>query len=135
MNDLRCVVILNADLPVGKAANAAAVISLTLGQRHPQFVGTELVDGDEKAWPGLIPVGIPVLSASNEQLASLVGQCGEQGFDAILFPVEGQMTVDYAAFSAAVRQIPTNQLQHLGLGIVGEKKALRKLTGKLKLFG
>lgn len=135
MNDLRCVVILNADLPVGKAANAAAVISLTLGQRHPQFVGTELVDGDEKVWPGLIPVGIPVLSASNEQLASLVGQCGELGFDAILFPVEGQMTVDYAAFSAAVRQIPTDQLQHLGLGIVGEKKALRKLTAKLKLFG
>jgi hypothetical protein len=135
MNNLRCVVILNADLPVGKAANAAAVISLTLGQRHPQFVGTELVDCDEKAWPGLIPVGIPVLSASDEQLASLVGQCAEQGFDTILFPVEGQMTVDYAAFSAAVRQIPTDQLQHLGLGIVGEKKALRKLTGKLKLFG
>lgn len=135
MNDLRCVVILNADLPAGKAANAAAVISLTLGQRHPQFVGTELVDGDEKSWPGLIPVGIPVLSASDEQLASLVGQCAEQGFDTILFPVEGQMTVDYAAFSAAVRQIPTDQLQHLGLGIVGEKKALRKLTGKLKLFG
>lgn len=135
MNELRCVVILNADLPVGKAANAAAVLSLTLGQRHPHFVGSELVDGNEKAYPGLIPVGIPVLAANNERLVSLVSQCDERGFDAILFPVEGQMTVDYAAFCAAVRQIPTHELQHLGVGIVGEKKALRKLTSNLKLYG
>lgn len=135
MNDLRCVVILNSELPTGKAANAAAVISLTLGQRHPHFVGAELTDASGLAHPGLIPVGIPVLSASNEQLCSLVSQCAEYGFDRILFPVEGQMTVDYAAFSEAVSQIPTEELQHLGMGIVGEKKALRKLTAKLKLFG
>lgn len=135
MNELRCVVVLNSDLPVGKAANAAAVISLTLGQRHPDFVGSQLVDGSGKSYPGLIPTGIPVLAASNEQLASMVGQCEELAFDTVLFPVEGQMTVDYAAFSAAVRDIPTAGLHHLGLGIVGEKKALRKLTAKLKLFG
>ncbi|WLS77516.1 DUF2000 domain-containing protein [Erwinia pyri] len=135
MNDLRCVVILNSGLPVGKAVNAAAVISLTLGQRHPGFVGPQLVDGSGQSHPGLIPVGIPILAASNEQLAMLVNECRERAFDAILFPVEGQMTVDYAAFSEAVRQIPTSDLQHLGLGIVGEKKALRKLTAKLKLFG
>lgn len=135
MNDLRCVVILNTQLPVGKAANAAAVISLTLGQRHPEFVGPQLIDGSGKSHPGLIPVGIPILAASNEQLVSLVSECGERDFEAILFPVEGQMTVDYGAFCEAVRQIPTSDLQHLGLGIVGEKKALRKLTAKLKLFG
>ena len=135
MNDLRCVVILNTDLPVGKAANAAAVISLTLGQRHPGFVGPQLVDGSGLAHPGLIPVGIPILAATNEQLSSLTGQCQELNFDLVLFPLEGQMTVDYAAFCEAVSHIPTDDLQHLGLGIVGEKKALRKLTAKLKLFG
>lgn len=134
MNNLSCVVILNAELPVGKAANAAAVIALTLGQRHPHFVGPELVDANEKAYPGLIPVGIPVLAASDEQLVSLVSQCDEMGFDTTVFPVEGQMTVDYAALCSAVRQIPTDELQYLGVGIVGDKKALRKLTGKLKLF-
>lgn len=134
MNEKRCVVILNSDLPSGKAANAAAVISLTLGQRHADFVGTPLTDADDRAWPGLIPVGIPVLSASNEQLRALLAQCGAPEFDAIIFPVEGQMTVDYAAFSEAVRLIPGESLNHLGLGIVGDKKALRKLTAKLALF-
>ncbi|CPR14091.1 DUF2000 domain-containing protein [Brenneria goodwinii] len=135
MNDLRCAIILNSDLPIGKAANAAAVISLTLGQRYPEFVGPELIDADGQSHPGLISVGIPVLAASNQQIGSLLSQCYESGFDSVLFPIEGQMTVDYAAFREAVRQISTAELHHSGLGIVGEKKALRKLTGKLKLFG
>lgn len=135
MNDKRCVVILNADLPTGKAANAAAVISLTLGQRHPDLVGEPLIDADSRTWPGLIPVGIPVLAATNEQLRALLQRGGEPEFDAIIFPVEGQMTVDYAAFREAVRQIPGESLMHLGLGIVGPKSALRKLTAKLALFG
>lgn len=45
------------------------------------------------------------------------------------------MTVDYAAFAAAVSEVATGDLQHLGLGITGDKKALRKLTASLKLFG
>ena len=39
MQDPRCVMILQNDLAPGKAANAAAVIALTLGQRHPALVG------------------------------------------------------------------------------------------------
>lgn len=135
MNEKRCVVILNSDLPTGKATNAAAVISLTLGQRHPELVGEPLIDADSRVWPGLIPVGIPVLAATNEQLRALLQCGGEPEFDTIIFPVEGQMTVDYAAFREAVRQIPGESLAHLGLGIVGPKSALRKLTAKLALFG
>ena len=33
----RCVIVLDRELPIGKAANAAAVIALTIGQRHPQL--------------------------------------------------------------------------------------------------
>lgn len=134
MSELRCVVVLNAGLASGKAVNAAAVLSLTLGQRHPHLVGPVLQDASGQQYPGLIPVGIPVLSAGNAQLRTLLERCGELQFDAIIFPQEGQMTVDYTAFSAAVSQIATGELNHLGLAIAGEKKALRKLTAKLKLF-
>ena len=64
MSDVRCVVVLNQDLASGKAANAAAVIALTLGQRHPGLVGHTLSDAYGQQYPGLIPVGIPVLSAA-----------------------------------------------------------------------
>ncbi|WP_336754978.1 DUF2000 domain-containing protein [Pantoea sp. USHLN298] len=134
MQDLRCVMILNASLPPGKATNAAAVMALTLGQRHPALVGDALEDASAHPSPGLIPVGIPVLAATPEQL-SLLREKGElTGCDMVLFPEEGQSTTDYQALSAAMRQQPRQQWRLLGVAVVGEKKALRKLTANLALF-
>lgn len=136
MQEQRCVMILNEALPPGKATNAAAVIALTLGQRHPRFVGEPLFDAELRDYPGLIPVGIPVLAASQAEFVVLRERCAaSEGFDLILFPEEGQSTTDYQAFSEAMRQIPGEAWRLLGLAIVGEKKALRKLTAKLRLFG
>lgn len=134
MQDLRCVMILNASLPPGKATNAAAVMALTLGQRHPALVGDALEDASAHPCPGLIPVGIPVLAASLDQLSLLREQCEQSGCDVVLFPEEGQSTTDYQALSAAMRQQPRQQWRLLGIAAVGEKKALRKLTAKLALF-
>ncbi|KAF6667407.1 DUF2000 domain-containing protein [Pantoea sp. ARC270] len=134
MQDLRCVMILNAALPAGKATNAAAVLALTLGQRHPELVGDALEDAERHPSPGLISTGIPVLAATDEQLRALLLEAEEAGYDRVLFPEEGQATTDYQALSIALRQQSRRQWRLLGLAIVGDKKALRKLTAKLALF-
>jgi len=126
--------ILNAALPPGKATNAAAVIALTLGQRHPALVGDMLEDAEKHASPGLITTGIPVLSATNDQLNALREQCEQADYDLVLFPEEGQTTTDYQALRALLRQQPRHQWRLLGIAIVGDKKNLRKLTTKLVLF-
>ena len=134
MQDPRCVMILNATLPPGKATNAAAVMALTLGQRHPALVGESLQDAESRPSPGLITTGIPVLSATDEQLSVLQEQCEQAELDLVLFPEEGQSTTDYQALCAVMRQQPRQQWRLLGIAIVGDKKALRKLTAKLALF-
>lgn len=134
MQDPRCVMILNATLPPGKATNAAAVMALTLGQRHPALVGDNLEDAESHPFPGLITTGIPVLSATDEQLSALREQCEQAELDLVLFPEEGQSTTDYQALSAVLRQQPRKQWRLLGIAIVGDKKTLRKLTTKLALF-
>ncbi|WP_312630874.1 DUF2000 domain-containing protein [Pantoea piersonii] len=134
MQDPRCVMILQNDLAPGKAANAAAVIALTLGQRHPALVGDPLQDADASRYPGLIPLGIPVLAASHAEMDDLRARCAELACDLVLFPEQGQTTTDYAAFSAAMREIPAKEWRLLGLALVGEKQSVRKLTSKLKLF-
>jgi len=131
----RCVIILNEDLPVGKAVNAAAVIALTVGQRHPVLVGQPLIDGDRCEYPGLIPIGIPVLSASSEQLKALLESCRRQALDKVIFPIEGQETTRYEEFTASLLNQKTEQLQLLGMAIIGGKKNVRKLTAQCKLFG
>src|SRR5258708_38931869 len=45
----RCVIGVDEAVPIGRAANAAAVIALTLGKRHPHLAGPDLVDGSGHA--------------------------------------------------------------------------------------
>ncbi len=85
----RCVIVLDRALPPGKAANAAAVIALTIGQRHPGLVGEPLIDASEHSHPGLIPIGIPVLAASTQELSSLRSQAITIGCDVVDFRCKG----------------------------------------------
>ena len=55
----RCVIVVDESLPAGLAANAAAVLALTLGAREPDLVGADFVDADAQPHPGLIPIGLP----------------------------------------------------------------------------
>jgi hypothetical protein len=41
---MRCAIVVDVNLPPGRAANAAAVIALTIGQRHPNLVGAALLN-------------------------------------------------------------------------------------------
>lgn len=130
----RCVVILNQSLDAGRAANAAAVMALTLGQRHPALVGEALTDARQRAWPGLIPIGIPVLAADALHLQRLQHDGVSQSLDVVLFPVEGQATTDYAQFRAALAGQYSESFQLLGIAIAGDKKRVRKLTAGLALY-
>ncbi len=131
----RCVIVINQTLSAGHAANAAAVLALTLGQRHPGLVGGALTDGDNRAHPGLIPIGISVLVADSQTLSQLHETVlNDDEMDGVIFPVEGQQTTDYAAFQQAVATVPTGSLQLLGIALAGKKKVVRKLTGKLGLL-
>lgn len=130
----RCVVIVSQALDAGRAANAAAVMALTLGQRYPGLVGEALVDARQRAWPGLIPIGIPVLAADTRHLQRLWQEGASQALDVVLFPVEGQATTDYTQFRAALADQNSESFQLIGIAIAGDKKRVRKLTSGLALY-
>ncbi|WP_410014266.1 DUF2000 domain-containing protein [Sodalis sp. C49] len=130
----RCVIVVDSELPAGRAANAAAVIALTVGQRHPALVGLPLVDASGCEHPGLIPIGITVLAADRATLSALRDKGAGSGCDIIDFPVQGQQTTDYAAFREAVAHVATEELQYVGLALVGERKPISKIVAKLGLL-
>lgn len=129
----RCVIVVDEALTPGKAANAAAVVAFTLGQRHPQLVGAALEDAQGQVHPGLIPIGIPVLRASATQLTQLRHKA-QASADVVDFPVQGQQTTDYHAFRAAVKALPGEALAYLAVGLVGPRNKVSKLVGGLALL-
>jgi hypothetical protein len=130
----RCVIVVDADLPPGLAANAAAVLALTLGAREPALAGADLVDADGREHPGLIPIGLPVLKAPRAALTELRGRAADAGLGVIDFPTFGQTTTDYDAVRSAVAATPAGDLQYLGVAVYGERRPVGRLTGNLPLL-
>jgi hypothetical protein len=130
----RCVIVVDETLPPGRAANAAAVIALTVGQRHPALVGPALVDASGVVHPGLIPIGIAVLAASQAALAGVREKAIAAGCDVVDFPVQGQQTTDYSAFRDAVAQVATAGLQYVGVALIGPRKPVSKIVANLGLL-
>lgn len=131
---MRCVVVVDSGLPGGRAANAAAVIALTLGKRHPHLAGTDLIDGSGCRHPGLIPIGIAVLAAPAPDLAMVRAKALKGGIDVVDFPSQGQETTDYAEFGARVRAVAADELTYVGIGLVGPRKAVGRVVGRYPLL-
>jgi Protein of unknown function (DUF2000) len=131
---MRCAIVVDQALPAGRAANAAAVIALTLGKRHPHLAGPDLIDASGHAHPGLIPIGIAVLAAAAPELGDLRAKALKYDLDVVDFPVQGQETTDYAAFGARVRAVPTAGLAYVGVGLYGPRKAVGRLVGRFSLL-
>src|ERR1700745_1233744 len=101
---MRCVGGVALMLPVGNAANAAAVLALTMGKRQPHLAGDALVDASGDAHPGLIPIGTPRVR------------------EAVRLPVQAQQTTDYAEFRRLLSETNPEAIRYLGVMIYGPKK-------------
>ena len=130
----RCVIVVDDALPPGRAANAAAVLALTLGAREPALVGADLVDADDDVHPGLIPTGLPVLRATRAELGDLRVRAGAAGLRVVDFPAFGQQTNDYDEVRDAVARTPTAALEYIGVAVHGPRRAVGRLTGRLALL-
>jgi hypothetical protein len=130
----RCVIMVDRALPPGRAANAAAMVALTLGQRHPHLPGPELIDGSGTTHPGLIPGGIVVLAAEAPDLTLVRDKAVAAGVDVVVFPRQGQQTNDYAAVRAAVAAMPAAELVYVGVGLYGPRKAVGRIVGRYGLL-
>ena len=129
---MRCVVVVDEALAPGKAANAAAVLAMTLGTKVPELIGEDFEDASGGAHPGLFRHGLPVLKARGEQLRELRSRAVAAEVGVIGFPVNGQQTTDYDDFRAMVATLA--EPDFLGLVLYGPDKAVRKLTGSFGLL-
>lgn len=134
LEPMRCVAVIDQTLPIGNAANAAAVLALTMGKRRPQLAGAPLIDASGDAHPGLIPIGIPVLGAPADDLPAIRGKAVAAGLEVVDFPVQGQQTTDYGEFQRLVRETNPEALRYLGVMIYGTRKKVSRVVGRYSLL-
>lgn len=131
----RTVIVIDQDLAIGFAANAAALVALTLGARRPELPGADFVDAAGGRHPGLLPVGLPILAATAADIARTRATAADDPELLVIdFPAHGQTTTDYAEVLQRVACTPPEQLRFLGIALHGPAVTVRGLTKRFSLL-
>lgn len=128
----KIVIITAVGLPSAIAANACALLALTIGTRHPDLIGPDIPDADGTVHTGISGTPVPVLTAPVEKLAELAGAAAP--VETIGFTRTAARARTYDAYTAEMASTPTHELEYLALALLGPTKVINSLTGSLPLL-
>lgn len=134
---LKCVILVNETLPIGIAANTAAILGITLGMKMPGVVGCDVYDADGYPHMGIIQFPIPVLKASTDALK----KCRETLYAAqyaaltvVDFSNLAQGCKTYPEYIEKMAETAACDLHYIGIAICGNQKQINSLTGTMPLL-
>jgi len=131
----KCVFVIGEDLPAGLAANTAAVLAVTLGQRVDGIVGPDVLDQDDQAHTGLTMVPLPILKAPREALQALRQQASAYPEMLVVDVSEAaQRARTYDVYRQTIASQAASTISYLGIALYGEKTAINRLTRDFSLL-
>ena len=133
----KCVMIIDENLPVGIIANTAAILGVTLGMKMPDVVGEDVADFDGNVHMGIIKFPVPILKGNRESIKQLRAKLFSAEYNDITvvdFSNLAQSCKTYDEFIEKMGDCPEEALSYIGIAICGDKKKINKLTGNLPLL-
>ncbi len=133
----KCVMIIDAELPLGLIANTAAVLAMTLSQRIEGIIGPDVYDASGGRHIGITNTPIPIIKSSAAGIKALRDRVVSADFADLLlvdFSNAAQTTTHYDAYIEKIGALATNELEYLGIAICGDRKKVNKLTGSMPLL-
>ena len=133
----KCVMVIDEELPLGLIANTAAIMGITLGQKLPEVVGADVSDQSGHVHLGIIKFPVPILKAGPEAIKTLRERLYQPEFQdvtAVDFSDLAQSCKTYDEFIGKMAWAAETGLQYFGVALCGAKKKINKLTGSMPLL-
>lgn len=133
----KCVMIIDAALPLGYIANTAAMLGVTIGKRLPQIVGVDVTDASGRTHLGISTYPISMLKGSEELLEDLRLRLFEPEFSELTvvdFSDVAQKINVYEEYVQKAAETPEREHAYYGIALFGDKKKVNRLTGMLPLL-
>ncbi len=131
----RCVVIVGDRLGAGLAANAAAVVTMSMGQRVDGLIGPDVKDADGRLYPGIVHIPVPILTAGADLLHAIWAEAVDSpeavtvGFTSL-----AQSCRTYDEYSARMLATASADLECVAVGVHGPRRLVNRLAGSLPLL-
>ena len=133
----KCVMVIDENLPLGIIANTAAIMGITLGKKMPEVVGADVYDRTGNRHLGIIEFPVPILKGNADMIKTIREKLYEQGFSDLTvvdFTDLAQGCKTYDEFIEKMKEVPEIDLNYFGIAICGAKKKINKLTGSMALL-
>jgi hypothetical protein len=134
---MKCVIVVDANLPLGLLANTVAVLAISIGHKVDGIVGADVYDGRGTLHRGITEAVVPLLKGDSGLIRSLRAKLltmPEEMLYSVDFCDVAQQSKHYADYLARIAETPEEDLQYLGIAIYGEDKDVNKLTGNIGLL-
>ena len=133
----KCVIVVDENLPLGIIANTAAILGITMGMKMPDVVGNDVLDLEGNAHMGIIQFPLPILKGNTEILKKLRTKLFEPQFSELTvvdFSDLAQGCKTYNEFIGKMANTSESRLNYIGIAVCGNKKQINKLTGSMPLL-
>lgn len=132
---LKWVVVVDRDLPAGRAVNAAVCVAAATSREVIGLLGDDAVDADGGTHPGLPWAGCTILAADNAALATIRAKAASSlGTFVADMPAAAQHTRVYAEYLGTVKETAADDVEYYAVSIVGPRNRVDKIVGKLPLL-
>ena len=132
----KCVMVIDENLPLGIIANTAAIMGITLGKKMPEVVGADVYDRTGNRHLGIIEFPVPILKGNADMIKTIREKLYEQDFPDLTivdFTDLAQGCKTYDEFIEKMKEVPEIDLNYFGIAICGAKKKVNQLTGSMAL--
>lgn len=133
----KCVMIIDENLPMGMVANTAAIMGISMGKEMPEVVGKDVFDQSGNRHRGIIAFPVPILKGNAESMQMIREKLYEPEFSDLTvvdFSDLAQGCKTYDEFIEKMTLVSETELRYFGIAICGSKKKVNKLTGSMGLL-
>ena len=128
----KLVVIIRDDLLVWQKLNVTAFLMSGIGGTQ-DIVGEPYVDGDDVAYLPMSQQPIMIYSASSQELKDILKKALTKEVKMTIYTEELFKTYNDTDSRAKVAEYKTDELNLVGIGMIGKKNHVDKMTKGLKL--
>lgn len=135
LNGNKCVIVMDAALPLGLIANTAAVLAANVGRDHPEIFGPDVPDASAAVHSGITAMPFPVLRSTAGGVKELRAKAAAvEELEVCAFNSVAQASVRYDQYAERLAATDPEHIEYLGLALFGPAKRINSLTGSLGLL-
>ncbi|MDX3072767.1 DUF2000 domain-containing protein [Streptomyces sp. NPDC088354] len=132
---LKWVVVVDSDLPPGRAVNAAVCAGAATAVAVTGLLGEDATDSEGNAHPGLPWAGCTVLTADAAALRAIRAKAhASAGTFVADMPAAAQQTRVYADYLATLGRTAAEDVGYCAVSIVGPRNRVDRIVGRLPLM-